>query len=59
MTQTHASPTAAVLGRIGLSQPVSELARRRWDDRRFPYTWDDDGEAAWILFRAPDYDVLG
>jgi phytoene dehydrogenase-like protein len=31
MTTPHLSPTAAVLGRIGLPQPVSELATRRWD----------------------------
>jgi phytoene dehydrogenase-like protein len=31
MTRLHASPTASVLGRIGLPQPVSELAGRRWD----------------------------
>src|SRR5687768_17769122 len=31
MTQPRSSPTAAVLGRIGLPQPVSDLAERRWD----------------------------
>lgn len=31
MQQAQSSPTAAVLGRIGLPQPVAELARRRWD----------------------------
>jgi phytoene dehydrogenase-like protein len=31
MTSHQASPTAAVLGRIGLPQSVAELARRRWD----------------------------
>ena len=31
MTRSHPSATAAVLGRIGLPQPVSELATRRWD----------------------------
>jgi phytoene dehydrogenase-like protein len=31
MTQPYASPTAAVLGRIGLPRPVSELAKRPWD----------------------------
>ena len=29
--RTIASPTAAVLGEIGLPQPLSELASRRWD----------------------------
>lgn len=38
--------------------PLAE-ARKRWDERRFPYTWDDDGEAGWLLFRSPDFDVLG
>lgn len=28
-------------------------ARRRWDERRFPYPWDDDGEAGWIVFEEP------
>ena len=28
---TIASPTAAVLGEIGLPEPVSQLASRRWD----------------------------
>ena len=31
MPSTSASPTAAVLGRIGLPAPVADLARRRWD----------------------------
>ena len=31
MPSPTSSPTAAVLGRIGLPQPVAELARRRWD----------------------------
>jgi phytoene dehydrogenase-like protein len=31
MTTQPRSPTAAVLGKIGLPQPVAELARRRWD----------------------------
>ncbi len=31
MTQPHTSPTAAVLGRIGLPRPVAELARKQWD----------------------------
>jgi phytoene dehydrogenase-like protein len=31
MPQPHSSPTAAVLGRVGLPQPVAELGRRRWD----------------------------
>ena len=28
-------------------------ARRRWDERRFSYPWDDDGEAGWIVFEEP------
>ena len=31
MTKLRSSPTAAVLGRIGLPQPVSGLAARSWD----------------------------
>jgi phytoene dehydrogenase-like protein len=31
MTPARSSPTAAVLGRIGLPRPVSDLAGRRWD----------------------------
>ncbi len=31
MPTTPTSPTAAVLGRVGLPAPVSELARRQWD----------------------------
>jgi phytoene dehydrogenase-like protein len=31
MTKASASPTAAVLGRVGLPRPVSELASRAWD----------------------------
>jgi phytoene dehydrogenase-like protein len=31
MPTPRPTPTAAVLGRIGLPQPVSELATRRWD----------------------------
>ena len=27
----HLSPTAAVLGEIGLPAPISQLASRRWD----------------------------
>jgi hypothetical protein len=46
-------------GPWGYAIPPLAEARRRWDERRFPYTWDDDGEAGWILFRAPDFDVLG
>lgn len=28
--------------------PLAE-ARARWDARRFTFTWDDDGEAGWIV----------
>jgi hypothetical protein len=38
--------------------PLAE-ARRRWDDRRFPYTWDDDGEAGWIVYEEPYADWPG
>ena len=31
MTNPYSSPTAAVLGQLGLPEPVAELGRRRWD----------------------------
>ena len=34
--------------------PLAE-ARRRWDARRFPHTWDDDGEAGWIVPPSGDF----
>ena len=34
--------------------PLAE-ARRRWDARRFLHTWDDDGEAGWIVPPSGDF----
>jgi hypothetical protein len=47
-------------GPQGYVIPPLPEARRRWDDRRFPYTWDDDGDSArWIVFYDPDAGVIG